>query len=38
VGAMALTTVPAPASFDCKMRRLAYDFGRSLVPRQGNFE
>lgn len=29
--------VGAP-SFDCGMRRLAYDFGRQLLPRQGSFE
>ena len=27
-----------PASFDCAMRKAAYDFGKKLVPRQGSFE
>jgi len=27
-----------PASFDCGMRLLAYDFGRQLLPRHGRFE
>ena len=27
-----------PATFDCAMRKAAYDFGRKLIPRQGGFE
>ena len=27
-----------PGSFDCTMRKAAYDFGRKLIPRLGNFE
>lgn len=27
-----------PASFDCGMRRLAYEYGRQIQPRQGGFE
>ena len=27
-----------PASFDCAMRKLAYAYGKKLVPRQGVFE
>merc|ERR1711871_1074923 len=27
-----------PASFDCAMRKLAYAYGKKLVPRQGSFE
>lgn len=27
-----------PASFDCGMRKLAYDYGRKLLPRLGAFE
>ena len=27
-----------PASFDCAMRRAAYDYGRDLVGRHGSFE
>lgn len=36
--AMASWAAAQPASFDCGMRRLAYDFGRQLLPRQGHFE
>lgn len=31
-------TAGAPASFDCAMRQLAYQYGRSLLPRKGAFE
>ena len=27
-----------PASFDCEMRKAAYDYGRKLLPRLGSFE
>eukprot|EP01065_Artemidia_motanka_P026800 TRINITY_DN32038_c0_g1_i1.p1 TRINITY_DN32038_c0_g1~~TRINITY_DN32038_c0_g1_i1.p1 ORF type:complete len:933 (+),score=311.52 TRINITY_DN32038_c0_g1_i1:85-2799(+) len=27
-----------PASFDCGMRKLAYQYGKQLLPRQGSFE
>mmetsp|Transcript_735 Transcript_735/g.1309 ORF Transcript_735/g.1309 Transcript_735/m.1309 type:complete len:790 (-) Transcript_735:142-2511(-) len=27
-----------PASFDCGMRKLAYDYGKKLLPRMGAFE
>mmetsp|Transcript_11963 Transcript_11963/g.27288 ORF Transcript_11963/g.27288 Transcript_11963/m.27288 type:complete len:891 (+) Transcript_11963:48-2720(+) len=27
-----------PATFDCGMRKLAYTFGKQLLPRQGSFE
>ena len=27
-----------PASFDCRMRKLAYAYGKKLLPRQGAFE
>lgn len=27
-----------PASFDCKMRKLAYAYGKQLLPRHGTFE
>ena len=27
-----------PASFDCAMRKLAYQFGQQLLPRKGKFE
>mmetsp|Transcript_5666 Transcript_5666/g.13013 ORF Transcript_5666/g.13013 Transcript_5666/m.13013 type:complete len:787 (+) Transcript_5666:23-2383(+) len=27
-----------PASFDCKMRKLAYAYGKKLLPRMGAFE
>jgi hypothetical protein len=29
--------VPPPPQFDCGMRKLAFDYGRSLLPRQGGF-
>ena len=25
------------ASFDCEMRKLAYEYGQYLLPRKGNF-
>ena len=25
------------ASFDCEMRKLAYEYGKKLIPRQGSF-
>mmetsp|Transcript_55434 Transcript_55434/g.172019 ORF Transcript_55434/g.172019 Transcript_55434/m.172019 type:complete len:820 (-) Transcript_55434:96-2555(-) len=28
----------APASFNCSMRKLAYEFGKELLPRYGKFE
>lgn len=27
-----------PASFDCEMRKLAYEYGKKLIPRMGAFE
>jgi len=27
-----------PASFDCAVRKLAYDYGKHLIPRMGSFE
>ena len=27
-----------PASFDCGMRKLAYSYGKQLLPRMGSFE
>ena len=27
-----------PKSFDCKMRKLAYAYGKQLLPRMGSFE
>mmetsp|Transcript_116850 Transcript_116850/g.239049 ORF Transcript_116850/g.239049 Transcript_116850/m.239049 type:complete len:851 (+) Transcript_116850:58-2610(+) len=37
-GAAGGTWGPAPASFDCGMRRMAYNFGKQLLPRLGRFE
>merc|ERR1711865_533576 len=27
-----------PATFDCAMRKLAYKYGKQLIPRMGSFE
>eukprot|EP00439_Symbiodinium_sp_Y106_P028646 s1569_g3.t1 len=27
-----------PASFDCEMRKMAYEYGKKLIPRMGAFE
>jgi hypothetical protein len=36
--AKAAATAGGPASFDCAMRKLAYTYGKQLIPRQGEFE
>jgi len=29
--------VPVPGSFDCAMRKFAYEYGKALIPRKGDF-
>merc|ERR1719440_998804 len=33
-----LSVAGAPASFDCSARKLAYTYGKQLLPRQGKFD
>lgn len=37
-GSWGQEVIPAPPAFDCAMRKLAYDFGRDLIPRAAEFE